>query len=176
MTTVDFITDLFCRIDDQMPGVPKHSQAKLWPSEVITLGILHALKGVGNRAFYRWLIRDYQTLFPNLPERTRLFRAFKTHRAWTYGFLAAVSKTMVNYSHGRWPNSVANGSRAGIAPASTERVSTRLPPLGSRREGAAFAGRYCAASAACNAVATPRQNDQTGFADFLTLDYRVFSA
>lgn len=88
MTTVAFITDLLCRIDDQMPGVPKHSQAKLWPSEIITLGILHALKGVGNRAFYRWLVRDYQTRFPNLPEHTRLFRAFKTPQAWTYGFLA----------------------------------------------------------------------------------------
>jgi hypothetical protein len=26
----------------------------------VTLGILHALKGVGNRAFYRWLTRDYR--------------------------------------------------------------------------------------------------------------------
>jgi hypothetical protein len=33
--------------------VPKHPQASLWPSEVVTLGLLHALKGVGNRPFYR---------------------------------------------------------------------------------------------------------------------------
>ncbi len=38
MTTVDFITDLFCRIDDRMHPLPKHSQAVLWPSEVVTLG------------------------------------------------------------------------------------------------------------------------------------------
>jgi hypothetical protein len=25
------------------------------PSEVVTLGLLHALKGGGNRPFYRWL-------------------------------------------------------------------------------------------------------------------------
>ena len=88
MTTIDFITDLFCRIDDRMKVLPKHPQATLWPSEVVTLGVLHALKGVGNRAFYRWLTRDYQPLFPHLPERTRLFRQFKTHQQWTWLFLA----------------------------------------------------------------------------------------
>lgn len=88
MTTIDFITELFCRIDDTMTGTPKHSQAVLWPSELVTLGMLHALKGVSNRAFYRWLTRDYRGLFPQLPERTRLFRLFKTHRAWTFHFLA----------------------------------------------------------------------------------------
>src|SRR5713101_6670871 len=59
------------------------------PSEVVTLGLLHALKGVGNRAFYRWLTRDYRALFPQLPERTRLFRLFRTHQDWTQVFLAA---------------------------------------------------------------------------------------
>ncbi|MBK8751634.1 MAG: transposase [Candidatus Competibacteraceae bacterium] len=88
MTTIDFITELFCRIDDQMHPLPKHPQAMLWPSEVVTLGVLHALKGVGNRAFYRWLTRDYLLLFPHLPERTRLFRSFKTHHLWTHLFLA----------------------------------------------------------------------------------------
>jgi hypothetical protein len=47
------------------------------PSEVVTLGLLHALKGGGNRAFYRWLTCDYRPLFPRLPERTRLFRLFR---------------------------------------------------------------------------------------------------
>ena len=55
MTTEDFIIDLFCRIDDPMKDVPKHSQAHLWPSEVVTIGVLFGLKGVGERAFYRWL-------------------------------------------------------------------------------------------------------------------------
>jgi hypothetical protein len=89
MTTLDFIIALFCRIDDQIQTVPKHPQATLWPSEVVMPGLLHALKGVGNRAFYRWLERDYRALFPRLPERTRLFRLFKTHQAWTLDFLAA---------------------------------------------------------------------------------------
>ena len=89
MTTQDFITELFCQVDDQMRGVPKHSQALLWPSELVTIGMLHAIKGVGNRAFYRWLTRDFLPLFPNLPHRTRLFRLLKTHQDWSDYFLAS---------------------------------------------------------------------------------------
>ena len=50
-TTIEFITALFCQVDDQLAGLPKHPEAHLWPSEVVTLGLLHALKGVGNRPF-----------------------------------------------------------------------------------------------------------------------------
>src|SRR3977135_2579032 len=88
-TTSEFITALFYEVDEQMGAVPKHPEAHLWPSEVVTLGLLHALKGGGNRAFYRWLTRDYRALFPRLPERTRLFRLFRTHQDWTRAFLAA---------------------------------------------------------------------------------------
>ncbi len=100
MTTEDFITELFCRIDDAMKDVAKHSQASLYPSEIVTLGMLFALKGVGNRAFYRWLTRDYQPLFPKLPERTRLFRLFVTHQDWTNRFLADPSLLSVIDSYG----------------------------------------------------------------------------
>ena len=89
MTTIDFMTALFYEVDEQLPAIPKHPEARLWPSEVVTLGLLHALKGGGNRAFYRWLTRDYRALFPQLPERTRLFRLLKTHQDWTTAFLAA---------------------------------------------------------------------------------------
>ena len=50
MTTLDFITALFCQVDEQMRAIPKHPDARLWPSEVVTLGLLHALKGGGHRA------------------------------------------------------------------------------------------------------------------------------
>jgi hypothetical protein len=89
MTTVDFITELFCRLDEAMRDVPKHPQASLYPSEVVTLAFMFAIKGVGNRPFYRWLERDGKPWFPQLPERTRLFRLFTTHRQWTERFLAA---------------------------------------------------------------------------------------
>lgn len=34
VTTEDFIIAVFCEIDDQLGPLPKHPQAKLWPSEV----------------------------------------------------------------------------------------------------------------------------------------------
>jgi len=100
MTTEDFITELFYRIDEALRGVVKHSQASLYPSEVVTLGLLFALKGVGNRAFYCWLCRDWKSLFPKLPERTRLFRLFSTHQDWTNRFLAEPSLLGVADTYG----------------------------------------------------------------------------
>ena len=74
-----------------MPTLPKHSQAKLYPSELVTIGILFALKGGYFRAFYRWLKRDYDGLFAGLPDRTRLQRALKAHRDWLDTLLAAAT-------------------------------------------------------------------------------------
>jgi len=88
MTTIDFITELLCRVDDMMSDVPKHKQAKLHPSEVVTLAMLFCIKGVGNRPFYRWISNNHRPEFPALPERTRLFRLFATHRQWAARFLA----------------------------------------------------------------------------------------
>jgi hypothetical protein len=99
MTTVDFITELFCRVAEQITD-PKHNQAKLYPSEVVTLALLYALKGCGQRAFWRWLTRDYRPLFPNLPDRTRLFRLFNSHRHYVDHFLAEPSLLGVIDSYG----------------------------------------------------------------------------
>jgi hypothetical protein len=88
MSTEDFIIGLFIRVDSMMRGVPKHPDAHLYPSEVVTLGLLFALKGDGPRRFYRWLSRDYRHWFPLLPERTRLFRLLAAHADWTELFLA----------------------------------------------------------------------------------------
>src|ERR1044071_3741985 len=88
-STIEFIIALFYEVDEQLRAIPKHPETYLWPSEVVTLGLLHALKGMDNRPFYRWLTRDYRPLFPRLPERTRLFRLLTTHQDWTRAFLAA---------------------------------------------------------------------------------------
>ena len=88
MSTEDFIIELFIRVDSMMVFVPKHPDAHLYPSEVVTLGLLFALKGTGPRPFYRWLRNNYRHWFPRLPERTRLFRLFATHAHWTEYFLA----------------------------------------------------------------------------------------
>lgn len=70
MSTEDFVTALFCQIDDQMADVAKHPQASLYPSEIVTVACLFVLKGEGTRGFYRWLTRDWQTAFPQFPHRT----------------------------------------------------------------------------------------------------------
>jgi hypothetical protein len=100
MPTEEFIIALFDHVDDRMRDIPKHPQAALYPSELVTLALLYALKGVGTRAFYRWLVRDYRPLFPSLPDRTRLFRLFAAHLDWTDRFLAAPALFGVADSYG----------------------------------------------------------------------------
>src|SRR5215510_12769313 len=70
MTTIECITAFCCQGDDQLAGLPTHPEARLWPSEVVTLGLLPARTGVGNRPCSRWLTRDSRPLFPQRPERT----------------------------------------------------------------------------------------------------------
>jgi hypothetical protein len=91
VTDEDFITELFCRVDDQMLDMPKHSQAKMYPSELVTLGMVFALKGSGSRAFYRWISRNFRALFPTLLERSRFFRALRKQSECLTRFMAAPS-------------------------------------------------------------------------------------
>lgn len=91
MTTEDIIIHIFCDVDDHLPDIKKHTQAKLYPSERVTIGILFALKGGYFRAFYRWLNRDFCALFGGLPSRTRLLRLLKTHQDWCSATLAEPS-------------------------------------------------------------------------------------
>ena len=100
MSTLDFITELFSNIDDALQDVRKHSQAKLHPSEVVTIAILFALKGGHGRAFYRWLKKNWQAEFPNLPHRSRLFRLFVSQRRLTARFLAEPTLLGVIDSYG----------------------------------------------------------------------------
>jgi hypothetical protein len=88
VATKDFVIWLFCLVDDRLGWRPKHPQAQLWPSEVVTIGLLFALRGSSFRSFYRWLDRDYAELFGGLPERTRLLRALRVHAPETARFLA----------------------------------------------------------------------------------------
>lgn len=100
MTTLDFIIQLFCCVDDQMLEATKHSQAKLHPSELVTIGLLFALKGGSFRSFYRWLSRDYTDLFGGLPERTRLQRSLKVHHPKCRRFLSEPTLFTVIDSYG----------------------------------------------------------------------------
>jgi hypothetical protein len=38
MTTWDVIIALFYHVDEQLHDLPKHPEAHLWPSEMVTLG------------------------------------------------------------------------------------------------------------------------------------------
>jgi hypothetical protein len=88
VTTEDFIIGLFCLVDDRMGNLAKRSDARLYPSELVTIGLLYALKGGFFRAFYRWLKRDFERLFVELPDRTRITRALCAHRDWCLQLLA----------------------------------------------------------------------------------------
>jgi hypothetical protein len=60
----------------------------LYSSEIVTIGLLFALKGGRFRGLYRWLAANYRAWFPTLPERTRLQRLLRDHAEDTLPFLA----------------------------------------------------------------------------------------
>lgn len=84
----EFITRLFCMIDEVLGPVKKYDDETLYASEVVTLMVLFAIKGGRYRAYYRWIDYNHRGLFPNLPDVTRLLRLFQSHRAYLQRFLA----------------------------------------------------------------------------------------
>lgn len=99
MTTEEIILHLFCHVDDHLKGTPKIGRAKLYPSEVVTIGILFALKGGHFRAFYRWLKRDYDALFGGLPDRTNVQRQMAKYQALCDALLETSSVFTVTDSY-----------------------------------------------------------------------------
>ena len=71
MSIDDCIIGLYIRVDEILHH-PKHDQARLFPSEVVTLGLLFALKGLGPRPFYTWLTGNYAPYFPKDEEHSTL--------------------------------------------------------------------------------------------------------
>jgi hypothetical protein len=122
MATADLIIHLFCIVDDRLGRLTKHRQARLWPSESVTIGLLFALKGGPFRSFDRWLARDHAALFGGVPERTRLLRALRARHRWADGFLADPTFFTVIDTYGiallhpwRAGRSPAQGGRKGSA-------------------------------------------------------------
>jgi hypothetical protein len=74
MTTEDIFIRIFCAVDDQAGGVSEVPQAKLYPSEVVTIGVCSRSKADTFGLFYRWLKRDYDALFGGLPDRAAVSR------------------------------------------------------------------------------------------------------
>lgn len=100
MPTEEIIIRLFCIVDDRVGPVKKRSDAHLHDSEIITIGLLFALKGGRYRAFYRWLNANYRALFPKLPDVTRLLRLLNSRAAYTDEFLADPSFFTVADTYG----------------------------------------------------------------------------
>jgi hypothetical protein len=99
MTTEDIIVHIFYLVDESMKEAKRVPQTHLYPSEIVTIGILFALKGGHFRAFYRWLNRDYAALFAGLPDRTNLQRLLKTHQHHCDKLLAESSVLSVTDSY-----------------------------------------------------------------------------
>ena len=79
MSTEEIIIRLFCIVDDRIGAVKKRSDAKLYPSEIVTIGLLFSLKGGKFSPFYRWLKANYHDWFPKLPEHSRLTRLLRDY-------------------------------------------------------------------------------------------------
>ncbi len=54
MRTEDIIIRLLCMGDDKLVHVNQRKNTNLYPSKLVTIGILLTLKGIHYRAFYRW--------------------------------------------------------------------------------------------------------------------------
>jgi len=87
MSTEEILLRLFWIVDERLVTVKKRADAHLYPSEIVTLGLLFALKGGRYRPFYRWLTANLGRWFPRLPEQSRLHRLLRDYSHYTDEFL-----------------------------------------------------------------------------------------
>jgi len=91
MSTEEILLHVFLIVDDNMSDVKKRSDARLYPSEIVTIGFIFALTGGKYRPFYRWLRSNLGHWFPTLPEQSRLLRLLRDYSRYTDRFLQDVS-------------------------------------------------------------------------------------
>lgn len=99
VSIIDIATVLYCNIDDELE-CEEHQQAKLSVSELVTIGVLFALKGGSFRRFHSWLRGNLAGCFPLLPERSRLQRRIIQYQQVVTEFLAQPSFFCVADSYG----------------------------------------------------------------------------
>jgi hypothetical protein len=99
LSIIDVATVLYCNIDDALK-YDEHHQAKLSVSELVTIGVLFALKGTSFRRFHTWLRGNLGGCFPKLPERSRLQRRMIQYQLLVTDFLAQPSFFCVADSYG----------------------------------------------------------------------------
>lgn len=76
--THGFIILLFCLVDECTGELEQHGNAKLHPSEIVTLALLKRMTGKAYRRFLVWLRTT--GLFPNLPHFSTLCRLFHRYQ------------------------------------------------------------------------------------------------
>ncbi len=124
MPTEDIVILIFYSVDNAMGPAPKAKNTKLYPREVIIIGILFALKGGRFRAFYRWLKRDYDGLFGGLPERTALQR--QLHKYQYHADCVLAEPSLLNVIDSFFPIELPFPSRQGVEPGNlTLRTNTK---------------------------------------------------
>ena len=87
MSTEEILLHVFWIVDQEMVDVKKRSDARLYPSEIVTIGLMFALKGGKYRPFYRWLCPNLGKWFPHMPEQSRLLRLLRDYSHYTDRFL-----------------------------------------------------------------------------------------
>jgi len=100
MTMEDIITGIFCRVDDKIGKEERSWEQSLAVSEVVTIGMMFAMKGIKFRPFYTWLSSNFRSYFPALPSRRRLQELLRTHAQYADDFLGDPSFFSVADSYG----------------------------------------------------------------------------
>lgn len=100
MATEEMIIRLFGMADDRLGPVKQRPDASLYDSEMVTIGLLFALRGGPYRPFSRWLAANDGYVFPALPDLTRLLRLLRRWSAYTDEFLATPSFFTVADTYG----------------------------------------------------------------------------
>jgi hypothetical protein len=73
-----FIILPFCKVDECTGEQEQHDNARLHPSEIVTLALLKRMSGKAYLRFLLWL--KMTGLFPQLPDYTPLCRLFHQYR------------------------------------------------------------------------------------------------
>ncbi|MGQ9895813.1 MAG: transposase [Roseiflexus sp.] len=100
MSTEAMIIRRFCMGDDRLGAVKKRSDAHVHASEMVTSGLLCAVRGGHYRPVYRWLAANSAYRFPRLPELSRLLRLVQRCSPYPDEFLAEPSCFTVADTYG----------------------------------------------------------------------------
>jgi hypothetical protein len=94
------ILEIYFAIDEKLRGFQRKADSIISIGEIVTIGILFALKGKKKRQFYRWLSANQRHNFPVIPDRTRLFRLMEKYSNLNSRFLGEETTMGIIDSYG----------------------------------------------------------------------------